>query len=692
MTTSCLGIQHKSDNCRRRRWRRAYELYIGYIPDDMQSRTCTRGFKAFCILLCITLLWILLCVYYELPGRPTFLTGIQHNWGYSSGVEHNANASSYLETSVSVSGVTPTMRTSKDVEIGANGTKYLLQSTKCRIPWFSPYDKTVTKYSRNDYVRCKPVHPILTYQDGTVLRLYHDVIKKHYSNFTGCIYIPIVRKNMSDTGYTLLETRTTKFVNDTEIKDEFVKVTCYNSTSIVHTDYYAFVLPKNISLTENHEQPKEKFNVLLLGFESISRNSFVRALPKLRALLMNLDAVELKVHSVVGANTFPNMLGVLGGISVTDLGLQGWARSQSFDKFDFLWDHYRRAGYRTLWAEDGAYGGSFNYLLKGFKKIPTDYYYRPFTAAYARDKNARPNSHCIGDRYEVSVMLKYISDFIKMCKERHFFSFGFSCRNTHDHARFINMLEDPNLKFFENVLNSILNTTVILVFADHGQRISGIRLTTAGRLEAKLPAMYIILPPKLKEKHPRLVKNLKANAHKLTSQFDIHRTLLHLLNLSDSSKFAGDKKVKGRSLFDEIPSERSCYDAGINIPFCPCGEIIKLNTSIPHVKKAAEFSVTFLNTEIKEVRNVCHNISLVKVRSAHNLTLQSLNTTQYLLQIQTHPGDAIFEFIVKHTIEGFSMEGKPSRINKYEGQSYCVEDKYLQTICYCSELYKQKLK
>jgi Protein of unknown function (DUF229) len=87
---------------------------------------------------------------------------------------------------------------------------------------------------------------------------------------------------------------------------------------------------------------------------------------------------------------------------------------------------------------------------------------------------------------------------------------------------------------------------------------------------------FAILPKSFKQSYPLAVRNLKRNARKLTTHFDVFETLKDLSNI-DGNVISNEKIRKrseelkdrvatlprGISLFLEIPGERSCDYAGI---------------------------------------------------------------------------------------------------------------------------------
>lgn len=72
------------------------------------------------------------------------------------------------------------------------------------------------------------------------------------------------------------------------------------------------------------------------------------------------------------------------------------------------------------------------------------------------------------------------------------------------------------------------------------------------------------MPPELKtdSKFTKAFQNLKINAvNRLVSHFDMHSTLMELLNWTDSKPiYEGSIKKRSLSVFHEIPANRTCDD------------------------------------------------------------------------------------------------------------------------------------
>ena len=87
-------------------------------------------------------------------------------------------------------------------------------------------------------------------------------------------------------------------------------------------------------------------------------------------------------------------------------------------------------------------------------------------------------------------------------------------------------LMDP---FVTNLLNrlfsdNLMTNTILIFFSDHGIRFGPILRTLSGKYEERLPFMHIYVPKEWRN------RNLSINQNRLTTPFDIHSTLKHIIN------------------------------------------------------------------------------------------------------------------------------------------------------------------
>jgi phosphoglycerol transferase MdoB-like AlkP superfamily enzyme len=99
---------------------------------------------------------------------------------------------------------------------------------------------------------------------------------------------------------------------------------------------------------------------------------------------------------------------------------------------------------------------------------------------------------------------------------------------THDDFNTAGYLDEPTHKLMTKLFEeNLVEDTVIFFFSDHGIRLGAITSTHSGSIEARLPFMFIHLPKGYMNEYRDI---LSVNQYRLTTPFDIHSTLLHILD------------------------------------------------------------------------------------------------------------------------------------------------------------------
>jgi hypothetical protein len=102
-----------------------------------------------------------------------------------------------------------------------------------------------------------------------------------------------------------------------------------------------------------------------------------------------------------------------------------------------------------------------------------------------------------------------------------------------------------------------------------------------GKLEERLPMMSLVFPQWFRDRFPQYISNLRANVDRLSTPFDVHETLRDLLDTTrlDGPAGAGGKlPPRGLSLLREIPKNRTCQAAGIDMHWCSCLQYHEVST------------------------------------------------------------------------------------------------------------------
>ncbi|VDI26635.1 Hypothetical predicted protein [Mytilus galloprovincialis] len=513
--------------------------------------------------------------------------------------------------------------------------------------------------------------------------------------------------------------KSNEFVDHVDILNEFVRVKCYTGAGLdLYTNFFSFVhLKKDVE--DRCEQNaikfantrKEQLNILMLGVDSIARNNMLRYMKKTWSYLVNeINAIDLLGYNKVADNTFPNIVPMTAGKSADQLPRNKSVWKMQIDDYNFIWNNYSAKGYRTFYAEDHPYIAMFDFNKSGFKKRPPgDYFNRPLSVAMEKNKNIWNSYHnCVHGRAETDIVLDYLKDFTKMFQYKPHFSFTFITRLSHDQLDGTYKADKIYLKFFKDMFESDnLKNTVVFFFSDHGMRFGKVRETFVGKLEERLPFMLIVFPPWFLKKYPDINGNLRINARRLTTPFDIFATLAHILDFNGIDKKKVIKK-RSMSLLNEIPEDRTCVDADILPHWCTCSKLKTLDIQNKTVINVGHTIVSLINQHLKDSLDDCEQLYLKSIKHALLLIpfekrLRIKKTRQhvidrkvtnvhhvksyidYQITVQTKPGDAVFEATIRfdQKKKTYNLVGDFSRINKYGNQSHCIEDNHLKKLCYC---------
>ncbi|KAF2882027.1 hypothetical protein ILUMI_24152 [Ignelater luminosus] len=457
-----------------------------------------------------------------------------------------------------------------------------------------------------------------------------------------------------------------------------------------------------------------KLNILMFGFDSLSRNTFIRKLPKSYKYLTEiLQGHVLQGYNIVGDGTPQALIPILTGQTELELPdtRKRIAKTNYVNVYPFIWNEYKDAGYVTGFLEDVPNLGTFTYRLRGFNEPPTDHYMRPYYIATLKEW-ARGPRLCAGSIPRHKVMMDHIKHFFSAYKEKPKFIFGFHGELSHDSYNLVGVADDDLLQFLKDLNESgALHDTLLILMADHGHRFADIRNTIQGKQEERLPFFSFTFPQWFKKEHKQAYENFVGNINKLTTPFDIFATLKSVLHY-DSSETA-NLEHRSLSLFTKVPSERSCAHAYIEPHWCACLEWNSVPLSEPLVQQLGNVLVNTLNNYTSTHRHLCAVLSVsqifwvTKTRPNENLikfyknadldgfiadmsSKMKIKNDIYQIKAMLTPGDSLFEASITHYFETNKLELKLSdisRINMYGRQARCIEDDFpnLRKYCYCKD-------
>ncbi|CAK9293994.1 unnamed protein product [Gordionus sp. m RMFG-2023] len=469
--------------------------------------------------------------------------------------------------------------------------------------------------------------------NSTALRLYYGGA----DNLKGCEFQRILRDIKSyNPDYIVTFTRPISFtyhvrvhINSThfQVRDDanqnfdiFVRIKCFDKkNSVIYQNVHIAAREsvshyvKSRSSNRKGKKLNSRFNLLLVGIDSTSNKNFERQLLKTYQYLISKrkEVYHFKMYAKVGDNTYPNLNALLTG-KFTWENLNG--NKNYFDNISLIWRKYENARYASIFLEDVPGTTTYNNNRSGFYKPPSKFYLRPFSLEWKRlMKELASVKHCsVYGKNEVEMLLDYSKALIEEMEKSNipYFNFKFITRYTHFDMQGLGALDDLLYDYFEGLIqNGRLKNTFIFLFGDHGSRFGPLRQTLNGMKRLYLYIYYILIKYRLlgmlEDRMPFLLAIppdnfftyyglndtiFRTNTQRLVTAFDVHKTLLNLLEITKSKKnnsldqtslYSGKRDIiKGISLLQSIPINRTCESAFISAQYCPCNWIEPASTMV----------------------------------------------------------------------------------------------------------------
>lgn len=531
-----------------------------------------------------------------------------------------------------------------------------------------------------------------------------------------CKYEAIVNSNED---FTVSEPIYPMLNGSSLISDAF-RVSCTAADGKTYSNTHACIAPQLQGVQTKHSHSSDNFNVLMLGFDSLSRQMFMRLLPQTHKYFTDvLGGSLLEGYNIVGDGTTQALMPLLTGKRETEIPetRRGKPGARHVDEFlEFVWKRYEEKGYVTQWAEDMVHISAFNLRLLGFKKQPVIHYMRPFYLASERKKTIfsflqTSPKFCLGSKSTYEVYVDWLKEVIETYRGRNFFSAGFISSYTHDNNKDAMMIDDQNVDFLKYLItHNIIDNTFVIIMSDHGLRFGEFRMTEQGKLEERMPYFGIFVPRRFRELYPSKYQTFLKNTGRLIVPSDIHETLLDIINeKSDFSETEIKRSVY--SLFSPIPETRTCADAGIDPHWCACLKTNALSVDDKKVMRATHKVVSVINELMQDYASKCHELSLSKIIKAVSLGTDenvlkfkksadrdgriadlgdnfSREIIHFVITFETIPRFAVFEASVsmnEKTGDIVVPEKEISRLNSYGDAPRCIEklNPALRPYCVC---------
>lgn len=147
----------------------------------------------------------------------------------------------------------------------------------------------------------------------------------------------------------------------------------------------------------------------MYGFDSLSKNAFIRKLPKTyNYLIKQLNGNILNGYNIVGDGTPQALIPLLTGYTELELPetRKRMKDSKYVNVYPMIWKDYEAMGYVTSFNEDIPSVGTFSYRLNGFDEQPTDHYMRTYYLAIESELGSY-RKLCVGHEPRHKVMMDY---------------------------------------------------------------------------------------------------------------------------------------------------------------------------------------------------------------------------------------------------------------------------------------------
>lgn len=276
--------------------------------------------------------------------------------------------------------------------------------------------------------------------------------------------------------------------------------------------------------------------------------------------------------------------------------------------------------------------------------------------------------------------------------------------------------EKPLLQFLKKKNRKRLKKTVIVIYGNHGWKGNGLRETTQGKLEERLPFLSITTPSQFRKKYPEKFKNMVFNSKFLTSPLDVHATLNDLLSLSKAGENLTQDTVKtqGQSLFTEFdPKSRNCSYLGIPEHWCPIVSLSAVKVSKYNLKRISKVIMENLNVILKKAPvGMCEELHFGEIVSFKMFkfsdkvlryrTSESINYCSfckpvfnkarartkdfiYQVDISVEPDGNVYRTMMNLVQNDLYIGVKPRLIVGQPGSCMLNEDSFIANYCTCKE-------
>lgn len=487
-----------------------------------------------------------------------------------------------------------------------------------------------------------------------------------------------------------------EFSTSIQVNHDFVRVQCFYLNEIVYDDFFLFNTSKEKSIIERNSNSKSP-NVLMLGFESMSRMNFLRTMKLTAKFLRTRGSIQLLAYNKLGDNSYPNLFPLFMGKSWKDAKHNCLKDGENYfdvKKCSFIWDKFSEVDFYTALAADTT-AGLFGEYETMFPRIPTDFYLQPFIyeTRFLFEDRTYDYHACLQNRYFYKILLNFVESVTHSVHNKKLFGIFWEQSVSHEHPTQSSTMDESYynlLKYLEDIY--YLNNTVVVLFSDHGPRFGDFVGTRQGYIEARLPLLEVLLPVDFRRRYPLAVKNFERNTRRLTTAYDVYETLRDLVNIETTGitnnkirmrteRLKSMMDPKSISLFLPIPANRTCESLDISEHYCVCEKGQKISVK----PKARTFVAKALITQVNRLLSIFPQCAQLKLERILHVSGEEINghSRKFTVVITTQPGSGVLEGTLIRNFTDWRVSGTIGRLNIYRHQS-CIQDQFVKMYCFCN--------
>ena len=377
-----------------------------------------------------------------------------------------------------------------------------------------------------------------------------------------------------------IEQNNSKNISEPEVYIKFDELSNYGHIEInVKRNETLVKERKNILNNLKKEEIPRYKNILFLFIDSLSRAQFVRKMKKTQKFLEqfygNNDKFEfyqmIKYHSLLFF-TMPNTNPMFYGESM--FNKNGTSLIRAFKEKGFITAQCNNICGRELYDLEKEYNLTLDFEDFDHENIAMfcdpNYFknespYTAFIGPYALKRR------CLYGKDTFEYIFEYSEKFWKAYEdEPKFLRLAF--QEAHEGTQeVITLLDEALYTFLMDFLNKgYLDKTAIFFVSDHGNNMFGFNEIFKFEdyiLEKSLPSWIMLLPS---SNNNTEIEIIKSNEQKFVTAYDIHETLLDILNMEQNSHY---RSKNGKSIYKNINVEkRNCnfYKKEIDSQWCRC--------------------------------------------------------------------------------------------------------------------------